>query len=181
MEMNNYLLHQSLRELWDLSIAKYKAGDRGAAYFFTAEQSALLAEIGHGKQEFYDFVEDNINYDGDPDFETFLLIAMQRISYFRGTLKGKPADKIVDTGDLPGKKEQVRGIEWLPRLIPKAHAKLKGEMSDDLMYLCAGDRAFFSERNIHPAEFLAFVAANMDNDEAVVDFVVSRSNSSSSS
>lgn len=175
--MNNYFLHQALKELWDGSIAKYQAGERGAANYFNAEQSALLEAIGHGKQEFYDFVEDNINYGGDPDFETFLLIAMQRISYFRSVLKGTPADKIVDTGDLPGKKEQVQGIEWLPRLIPKAKAKLRGEMSDDLMYLCAGDRAFFKEQNIHPAEFLAFVAANMDNDEAVVDFVVSRQKS----
>ncbi len=179
--MNNYLIHQSLRKLWDTSIAKYLAGERGASSFFNAQDCALLQEIGHGKQEFYDFVEDNINYEGDPDFETFLLVAMQRITFFRGVLKGEAADKIVDTGDLPGKKEQVRGIEWLPRLIPKAKAKLRGEMSDDLMYLCAGDRAFFRKHNIHPAEFLAFVASHMDNDEAVIDFVISRSESSSNS
>lgn len=179
--MNNYFLHKSLKEMWDDSVARYQAGERGASGFFNEEQSALLASIGHGKQEFYDFVEDFINYDGDPDFEMFLLIAMQRISFFRGKLGGKPAEKIVDTGDLPGKKEQVRGIEWLPRLIPKAKAKLMGEMSDDLMFGCAGDRAFFKEHNMHAAEFLATVAANMDNDEAIVDFVASRSKPSSSS
>jgi hypothetical protein len=177
--MNNYDLHQSLKKLWDKSIAQYRSGQRGAETFFSEEDSALLRGIGHGKQEFYDFVEDNINYEGDPDFETFLLIALPRIVYFRTVLNSQPANKIVDTGDLPGKRESVRGVEWLPRLIPKAKAKLRGEMSDDLMYLCAGDRAFFKEHNIHPAEFLTFVSHHMEDDDAVVDFVISRSESSS--
>ena len=86
-----------------------------------------------------------------------------------------PGDKVVDTGDLPPKKDAVRGIEWLPRLIEKARAKLRGEMSDDLMYLCGGDRKFFKKHDIHPADFLQFVMNNFEDDEAIIDFVIRNS------
>jgi len=42
------------------------------------------------------------------------------------------------------------GIEWLPRIIPKTKAKLRGELRD-LMYCCGGDRRFFQAHSIHPA------------------------------
>ena len=90
-------------------------------------------------------------------------------------MRGTSSDVVVDTGDLPPKMDAVRGIEWLPRLMPKARAKLRGEMSDDLMYCCGGDRKFFKTHNIHPAEFLAFVMEHFEDDEAIIDFVAARS------
>jgi len=96
-------------------------------------------------------------------------------------MRGRPGTKVVDTGDLPPKKDKVRRIVWLPRLIEKARAKLRGEMSDDLMYCCGGDRHFFRDHDIHPAEFLAFVAGHFDQDEAIIDFVQRRSKTSARS
>jgi len=42
------------------------------------------------------------------------------------------------------------------------------------MYSCGGDRAFFQEHNIHPAEFLSLVWRNENNDAAIVDWVLHR-------
>ena len=71
--------------------------------------------------------------------------------------------------------EAVRGIEWLPRLILKAKAKLRGELPPSLMYCCGGDRAFFQKHDVLPAEFLAMVWRNEQNDAAIVDWLVARS------
>jgi hypothetical protein len=76
---------------------------------------------------------------------------------------------------MPAKKDSVKGIEWLPRIIPKAKAKLRGELPDSLMYCCGGDRRFFKANNILPAEFLSIVWRNGDHDAATVDWVAARS------
>jgi len=174
---SHYTYHETLRTIWQKAVSLYEAGQRGAATYFDAEESAFLASIGHTAQEVYDFAEDYASH-REPDCETFLMLAMLRRQYFLHVMNGQPGEKVVDTGDLPPKTASVRGIEWLPRIIPKAKAKLRGEMSDDLMYTCGGDRGFFKRHDIHPAEFLAFVMAHFDDDEAVIDFVVSRSKTS---
>ena len=75
---------------------------------------------------------------------------------------------------MPAKADAIKGIAWLPRLIPKAKAKLRGELPSSLMYCCGGDRRFFSEHDIHPAEFLSLVWRNENNDAAIVDWVAAR-------
>lgn len=170
---NTLYFTQPLSELWQSAVEQYRAGKRGAEDYFTSEQNAFLASIGHSAQEVYDFAEDFVNY-GEPDRETFLLIAAQRVFYYRNVMRGQCGDKVVDTKNLPPKTDSVAGIEWLPRLIEKAKAKLRGEMSTDLMYCCGGDRKFFQQHQIHPAEFLQFVAANPNNDAAVVAWVSQR-------
>ena len=60
-------------------------------------------------------------------------------------------------------------------IIPKTKAKLRGELPPSLMYCCGGDRRFFQEYNIHPAEFLSLVWRQEGNDAAIVDWVVKRS------
>jgi len=166
--------HKRLQALWEQAVTLYQAGNRSSGSYFDREELAFLAAVGHTAQEVYDFAEDYARGQ-DPDRTTFLLVAAQRRDYFLNVMGGKPGDKVVDTVNLPPKTEAVRGIEWLPRIIPKARAKLRGEMSDDLMYGCGGDRAFFRTHDIHPAEFLAVVARHFDDDEAIIDFVVSRS------
>jgi hypothetical protein len=42
------------------------------------------------------------------------------------------------------------------------------------MYCCGGDRAFFKQHNILPAEFLALIARH-DKDQPIVDWVARRS------
>ena len=163
-----------LKAIWNKATAQYAEGQRDSSTYFDAAETAFLAGIGHSAQEVYDFAEDWVKA-GEPDFETFLLIAAQRRHYFLNRMNGAASATIVDTGDLPPKTDGVEGIEWLPRIIPKARAKLRGEMSPDLMYGCGGDRRFFKEHQIHPAEFLAVVADHFDDDKAIIDFVVRRS------
>jgi hypothetical protein len=42
------------------------------------------------------------------------------------------------------------------------------------MYCCGGDRKFFKEHNILPAEFLALVWRHGTDDAALVDWVLRR-------
>ena len=172
--MINYEFQKNLKTIWEKAVTLYEAGNRDSGTYFDADELEFLSSIGHTAQEVFDFAEDKVNH-GEPDFETFLLLASLRRYYFLNVMKGAQSEVVVDTGDLPPKTDSVRGIEWLPRLMPKARAKLRGEMSDDLMYLCGGDRKFFKTHNIHPAEFLAFVMDHFEDDEAIIDFVVSRS------
>ena len=72
---------------------------------------------------------------------------------------------------LPSKDAEVAGIGWLPRLIPKAEAKLRGEMPDDLMYGCGGDRKFFRTNGIDPAALLREVWQAKGDHNAVVQWV----------
>ena len=125
--MNNYEFQKPLKALFDKAIAAYTAGNHDCDTYFSAEEVAFLGSIGHTVREVFDFAEDSINY-GDPDFETFLSLASLRRYYFLYHMKGQPGGKVVDTGDLPPKTNEVRGIVWLPRLIEKARAKLRGEM-----------------------------------------------------
>jgi hypothetical protein len=80
---------------------------------------------------------------------------------------------------MPAKTDAIEGIEWLPRLIPKTKAKLRGELPCSLMYCCGGDRRFFQAHDIHPAEFLSLVWRNGDNDAATIAWVVQRSRNKS--
>jgi len=82
---------------------------------------------------------------------------------------------VLDENRLPPKTDAVRGIEWLPRLLPKARAKLRGELPPSLMYCCGGDRRFFKAHDIYPAEFLSLVWRHGPDDAAIVDWVVRRS------
>ncbi len=172
--MNNYDYQTNLRKIWEKAVSLYKDGKRDSSTYFNRNEKAFLKAIGHSAQEVYDFAEDFNNY-GEPDYETFVMLADLRFHYFLDVMRGQKGTRVVDTGDLPPKTDKARRIVWLPRLIEKARAKLRGEMSDDLMYCCGGDRKFFKKHDIHPAEFLAFVSKHFDEDEAIIDFVQRRS------
>lgn len=168
--MNALRWTSDLRKLYDAAVAKYRAGQRGSSSYFDAAELAFLRSIGHSAQEVYDFAEDHVNY-GEPDWETFLLIASVRRDYFLTEQKGLHSDQRIDMDRLPPKAEAVEGIEWLPRLVVKAQAKLRGEMPDDLMYDCGGDRAFFTRWNLHPADFLRFAWSAGPDPARYVSFV----------
>ncbi|MBS0658091.1 MAG: DUF5069 domain-containing protein [Verrucomicrobia bacterium] len=153
--MNALTWTSELKQIFEHAVAQYRAGRRGSDSYFTPTQLAALAAIGHTAQEVYDFAEDHTNY-GQPDWETFLLIASVRRDYFLNVQQGVLSSHRIDMDRLPPKSEAVDGIEWLPRLVQKAQAKLRGEMPDDLMYDCGGDRRFFAQWNVHPADFLRF-------------------------
>ena len=170
--MANYNWTTNLKAIYDKAVAQYREGKRGADTFFNAEELSFLRSIGHTAQELYDFAEDLVNR-GEPDWETFLLIAAVRRDYFMVVQEGKLSDKVIMSDTLPAKDEAADGIVWLPRIIEKAKIKLRGEMNPDLMYGCGGDRKFFADNNVPPADFLRHVWASDGDDQKVVDYVKS--------
>jgi hypothetical protein len=171
--MKHYDFADRFRALYDKAVKLYASGQKGADTYFTPEESAFLAANGITAQHLYDYAEDQNNY-GEPGYDRALAIEQIRRDYFLNVQHGKASGKSLDAASLPGKTESVKGIEWLPRIIPKTKAKLRGELPAELMYSCGGDRAFFKKHDIHPAEFLSLVWRNENNDGAIVDWVVSR-------
>ena len=92
--------------------------------------------------DLYDFAEDYVS-GGEPDFETFLLIHDVRRNYLLHVQQGETSSDVLDPDAIPAKTDAVEGIEWLPRILPKAKAKLRGELPPEMMFCCGGDRRFF--------------------------------------
>ncbi len=168
--MNELHWETQLKSIYNHALTLYQQGQTDPDKFFNAEQTALLQAIGHSAREVFDFAEDKIKY-GEPDWETFLLIAAVRRDYFLVVQEGSPSSHIVESDTLPPKDAEVDGIVWLPRIIEKAKAKLRGEMNPDLMFGCGGDRKFFQENHVHPADFLRHVWAADGDDRKVIDYV----------
>jgi Domain of unknown function (DUF5069) len=172
--MHHYTFPAKFRTLHDQAVARYGAGLRGAEAFFNAEEKAWLAANGIAPQHVYDYAEDFHGYDGEPGVENALGIELVRRDYFLNVQGGRPSATVLDAATMPAKADTVRGIGWLPRLLPKARAKLRGEMPPSMMYGCGGDRGFFKAQNILPAEFLALVWRHENDDNAIIDWVVRR-------
>lgn len=168
--MQNTDWAENFRALYDHAVSAYRAGRRNPAACFSREQTAFLATIGCSPQEVFDFVEDGCQ-GGEPAFETVLLITAARRDYFLVEQHGRPSGKVIDAGQLPAKSDELGGIPWLPRIIQKAGAKLRGEMPPDLMYGCGGDRPFLRSVNIHPADFLRLVWSVEGDAQQVLAFV----------
>ena len=171
--MSHYSFAELLHALYTKACKLCAAGQRDAGSYFNAAESAFLAANGLHAQNLYDYAEDDVG-GGEPGWDKALAIEMIRRDYFLNAQGGKPSGHVLDTTTLPAKADAIKGITWLPRLIPKAKAKLRGELPASLMYCCGGDRQFFQEHDIHPAEFLSLVWRHEQNDAAVVDWVVQR-------
>jgi hypothetical protein len=172
--MKHYDFAAKFRAHYYNAVARYTSGQRGVDGFCTAEERAWLAASGLFPQNLYDYAEDHVNY-GEPGPETALAIECVRRDYFLNVQLGRLSSVVLDPTRMPAKTDAVRGIEWLPRLIPKSKAKLRGELPSSLMFCCGGDRAFFQRHDVLPAEFLAVVSRHMDDDEAIIDWLVRRS------
>ena len=172
--MTHYDFPKQFRALYDHAVGLYASGKRGAETYFTAEERQFLQANGLTVQNLYDYAEDHNGYAGDPGPEQALAIELVRRDYFLNPQEGRPSATVLDDTSMPAKTDTVRGIAWLPRLIPKAHAKLRGELPPNLMYCCGGDRSFFREHNILPAEFLTLVWRHENRPDAIVDWVVRR-------
>lgn len=169
----HYDFPKTFRALHDHAVALYSAGRRGAETFFDTDQSAWLAANGLSAQALYDYAEDHVAQ-GEPGYEHALAIELVRRDYFLNVQHGAGSGVVADPDTWPAKTASVEGIEWLPRIIPKARAKLRGELPSSLMYGCGGDRRFFKAHDILPAEFLALVWRHEDDPAAVINWVVSR-------
>jgi len=168
--VDNYNWAKDFREVFDAGLDAYRSGQRDASIMFGKGRREFLDAIGATPQEVFDLVEDTF-LAGEPGVETSLLLAAVRREYFLSVQKGKRSSRVIDMEKLPPKNEQLGGIEWLPRIIEKARAKLRGEMPPELMYDCGGDRAFLCEHGIHAADFLREVWATGDDTARLLDFV----------
>jgi hypothetical protein len=158
------------RNIYDRGVAAWKAGRKSPATMFGADDLAFLSTIGCNAQELFDFVDDAQRY-GEPDFQTTLELSTLRRDYFLHAMHGKPSGQPIRMSSLPTKSAEADGIAWLPRIIAKARAKLRGEMPEDLMYGCGGDRGFMREVNMTLPQFLKLVRDHGDNDRAIIEAV----------
>lgn len=172
--MKHYDFVQKFHALYDKAAALYAKGQRDAQTFFAADEQPWLAANGLTAQHLYDYAEDQ-NNQGEPGYDNALAIEMVRRDYFLNVQGGKPSAAVLDESKMPGKADAIKGIAWLPRILPKARAKLRGELPASLMYCCGGDRNFFKTHDIQPAEFLSLVWRHERDDAAIVDWVVRRS------
>lgn len=149
----------------------YRKGDFDHETGYSAEEISFLESIGYKKRELFDFVEDFVD-EGEPSPGTALLVAAVRRDHFLVEQKGKASGKLVTRDELPNFGEDLDGIPYLPRILVKARAKLRGELDPDVMYGCGGDRNFLAKNGgIHPADFLRHVWASNGDDAKVAAWI----------
>ena len=166
--MNDAAWEKQFRAVYDRGVVAWQAGRRKPGTMFNAEDVAFLAGSGCTAQELFDFVDDFLVY-GEPDFATALAIQAIRRDYLLNEMKGIHRGKQAAMSDLPPKTQEVDGIAWLSRLIVKARFKLRGEMPDDLMYGCGGDRPFVRRMKTTLPDFLQLVRESGSDDRRIVD------------
>ena len=164
---------EEFRTLFEHKVTAYKNGIRNSAAMFSQPEEFFLRSIGATPQEIFDFVEDWCD-DGVPDPDTVLAITKIRRDYFHQELQGRFPEKPISESEFPSRSASLAGLEWFPRIIEKARAKLRGELPPDLMYSCGGDRRFLNKVNIDPVEFLQTVREAGDNIDHIVNFVTDR-------
>ncbi|MES2439323.1 MAG: DUF5069 domain-containing protein [Verrucomicrobiota bacterium] len=157
--------------LFSRCLAAFESGDTDFEKYYTCEESAFLASIGCKPREFFDFVED-FGSEGEPSISTALLIAAVRRDYFLTVQKGIPSDKVLTRDDVPSFGDELEGMAYLPRILAKGRAKLRGELDPDLMFDCGGDRNFLKKHgDIHPADFLRHLWASGDDDGKITAWI----------
>lgn len=169
----HYTFPTIFRAVYDKAVSKYSAGARSAADLFSPKELEWLAANGLTAQTMFDYAEDHHDA-GEPGYDNALAIETIRRDYFINVQHSQASSTVLDESAMPGKDAEAKGIRWLPRIIPKTKAKLRGELPPSLMYSCGGDRRFFKTHDILPAEFLSLVWRNLDNDAAIIDWVVAR-------
>lgn len=172
--MSHYNYQDLFKSLYDKAVDQYRSGNRDKSTYYSGDEQLAIAANGWRIQDFFDYAEDVVN-GGEPSYEVAQSIEQARREYFLHVQKESPSKHRISSAELPAKTDSVENIEWLPRIIPKAIGKLKGELPDETMYCCGGDRGFLRTHDIHPAEFLRVVWKNMDNHQAIIDFVKFRS------
>jgi hypothetical protein len=164
---------EKLAELWHRAVNLYESGHQNVETFPIEEDLPFLQSMGMNKIDVFDFAEDWV-CEGEPDLASFLLIHEHRRDYFWEVQNRVESSERLDSTKLPAKDSEIEGIRWLPRIIPKARAKLRGELPPETMFCCGGDRHFFHHNKIHPSEFLGIVRRAGEDDQKIIDWVVQR-------
>ncbi len=152
-------------------LEKYNSGDSDFNRYYSSEDISFLSSIGYKPRELFDFVEDFAD-EGVHTESTSLLVAAVRRDYFFAVQDKQLSDKEISRDDIPPFNETLTDIPYLPRIIAKARAKLRGELDPDLMYGCGGDRKFLSDHGDIPvADFLRNVWAAGTDDLKIASYV----------
>lgn len=158
-------------ELFRRCLDSYKDGNTDFKSYYSDGDLAFLASIGYKQRELFDFVEDLVD-EGVPAESTALLVAAVRRDYFIVIQNREASSREVTKKDIPAFEDEFDGIAYLPRIIAKAEAKLRGELDPDLMFSCGGDRKFLGDHGeINPADFLRRVWAADGDAQQLADFV----------
>lgn len=160
----------TFKEVFDSGVNAYRNGNTRAEEMFSRPQQVFLGTIGSSTQEIFDFIEDYCDY-GEPDFDTARDVAAIRRKYFDEVQHGIPSQFEIDPKELPEKTDELAGIPWLPRIIAKARAKLRGELDASTMYGCGGDRPFVKSIGTTLPEFLQLVWDSGVDDQKIIDSV----------
>jgi len=168
--MSEYYWNQTFANLFLDCQKRYANNERDFMSFFNKDAMRFLNSIGYKPREFFDYVEDYVDY-GTPDPTTAILIAAVRRDYFLTIQKGIPSTTEMKEADLPPRNAKLGDLPWLPRIIQKARNKLRGENHPDIMFCCGGDRKFLEQLDIHPADFLRIVWAADDDDNKILQYL----------
>ncbi|MCS1408081.1 MAG: hypothetical protein M2R45_01246 [Verrucomicrobia subdivision 3 bacterium] len=160
-------------DIYQRVMAAYGQGRMSPDTMFETSDREFLASIGATAQEIFDYVEDSF-YGEDPSYDDVLEVTAMRRGYFLGVMDGKFPERLKQEGEFPRKMDAVDGIRWLPRIIAKARAKLRGELPPDLMYGCGGDRLFLRRVGVRLPEFLKVVRDTGPDDASIVAFYKSK-------
>lgn len=168
--MNSLPWFETFRNLYDKALSEYRSGNRNADAFFSQSEATFLLSIGCRPVELLDFAEDSSKI----CWEAALLITAARRDHFLLVQNGVPSKYRMALGDFSPKDAKLDGIPWLPRIIQKAKGKLRGELPDDLMFCCGGDRKFLAKYNVEAAEFLRLVWLAGNDEWMIVRYLRSR-------
>lgn len=172
--MNHYTWDTQFVDLFNRCLERYRGGDEDFANYYSEEDLTFLTSIGYKPRELFDFVED-FGDGGAPSLSTAVMIASVRRDYLRWEMGDELSSHEVKPQELPSKSKELDGFAWLPRILVKARAKLRGELDPNIMFCCGGDRNFLSTHNIAPADFLRAVWSAGDDDSKMVEFVTKHS------
>ena len=125
-----------LEKIFGQAVEKYLAGSRGAEALFTLEHATFLASLGSTPQELYDFVEDWCEL-GEPSFGLVLRITEVRAEYFFLEQYLQRSSEVIMPHSMPSGNATLGGLVWLPRIITKARAKLRGELPADIQVIAS--------------------------------------------
>lgn len=160
--------NETFASLFARCLVEFSRGNTDFNSYYSKDDLAFLKSIGCKPREFFDFIEDCCS---DLPLTTALLVAAERRSYFLIEQGSKPSSRELTADQLPTREAQLEGIAWLPRILEKAKAKLRGELHPDLMYGCGGDRNFISKHKLHLADFLEVVRRAGDDVAPVLAYV----------
>jgi len=167
--------NDAFSELYERCVSLYRSGNRDYGSYYSPLDLTFLRRIGCREREFFDFVEDYCE-DNAPSPGTALLVAAVRRDFFLNEQRGAEWDGPLLTRDeVPSFGEALEDIAYLPRIIAKSRAKLRGALDPDLMFGCGGDRNFLRKHgDIHPADFLRAVWSAGDDDACIAAWVRAR-------